>query len=198
VEGDVHYRQCGRILGLGYLRSATTGEDDRTYQVRILPWDTPADIYGVKDGESGTAQFLYREWWRRGAIDLRDRPPLTLFHRRHGGTECGSTLALSDQSWGLDGVIQLDRTYAGDTVQALLQRVKRVPVSAAFESDAGDYIRHNGSTPGIERIHARLTEISIVERGIYVDAYIAGRIRTPSNQELAKQISHGLPALARQ
>lgn len=194
VEPGMHFRPAGRVTGWiepgrGHHRSA----DERTLLVRAIRWRETARIRGpVDDGWA----VEYLEWFRRGAVALTDRPVLALKHLKHGGSVVGSTLALFDEPYGLDAVVDVAASPIGDGVLDLVARNGRVPTSIGFFQPRGGFVLHDGRPPGVERTRVELFEIAIVAEGAYAGSYVAGPVGRPSNGELAKRVSARLPALA--
>lgn len=182
---DMHIRPGGRIGG--WLEAAPThlrSAGDRTLLGRLVPWRTPARI--VSEG-----QMTYLEWFTRGAIGMSDRPVLSLKHLAHGGHVIGESLALLDEAWGMDGILEVAEGRLGDGVLDLVDRAQRVPLSIGFKSKPGGFRIHDGPTPGVERTAVELLEVAVVAMGAYSDAHVVSRMPRPSNADLARRMTAG-------
>ncbi len=185
------------MLGVdGGWHARAAADDGRTFLARLVPWGVPGRVaHGYVDDDGNQS----RQWvqLRRGCVDLGDRPPVLISDRAYGGVECGSTVALIDKAWGLDGYLRFDESFAGDTAVAMLSRYARLPLSIEFTTEPGDEIRLDGQPTIWEQLRVRLVGVALHPRPVWPQAHVVGRVKTPTNAELAQQLAHGLRPLAR-
>lgn len=128
---------------------------------RIVPWEYPERI---------TPEVL--EWFARGAVDTRARPPLRV---GHGGPNIGRCQWLDDLGDGLYGGWELTPGPAGDLAADFLTRNPDTPLSLAFRpirnTEFPSELGYLG-THRVRRDHVDITEVSIVTQGAYRKAHV--------------------------
>jgi HK97 family phage prohead protease len=133
-------------------------EDGRTLAGRVMP-------YGVKARIGG-----YTEMFRPGAFADADptQIPLLAVHD-HESLPIGRALSLTDGPAGLDAELRVSETRTGDEVLTLVRDGAATGLSVGFIPVED---RWNATKTTVERVRARLMEISITAFPAYQDARI--------------------------
>jgi hypothetical protein len=133
-------------------------EDGRTLAGRVMPYNTEARIGS------------YTEMFRPGAfadVDATQIPVLAVHDREQ--LPIGRALSLTDGPAGLDGELHVSQTRLGDEVLALVRDGAATGLSVGFVPVED---RWNAKRTVVERIRAKLVEISITAFPAYQDARI--------------------------
>jgi HK97 family phage prohead protease len=133
-------------------------EDGRTLTGTVMPYNTEARI--------GT----YTETFRPGAFADADptQVPLLAVHD-HESLPIGRALTLTDGPTGLDAELRVSKTTLGDEVLELVRDGAATGLSVGFVPVTD---RWNATRSSVERIKAKLVEISITAFPAYSDARI--------------------------
>jgi len=134
-------------------------EDGRTLAGRVMPYNSEARI--------GT----YTETFRPGAFSDADpaQVPLLAVHD-HESLPIGRALSLTDGPTGLDAELRVSKTTLGDEVLELVRDGAATGLSVGFVPVTD---RWNATRSRVERIKARLVEISVTAFPAYAGAKIA-------------------------
>jgi uncharacterized protein len=133
-------------------------EDGRTLAGRVMPYNTEARIGS------------YTETFRPGAFADADatQVPLLAVHDREQ-LPIGRALTLTDGPAGLDAELRVSKTTLGDEVLELIKDGAVGGLSVGFQAIED---RWNATRTRVERIKARLVEISVTSFPAYQDARI--------------------------
>jgi len=145
-------------------------EDGRTLAGRVMPYGVEARIGS------------YTEKFAPGAFSDADptQVPLLAVHQ-HDSLPIGRALSLTDGPTGLDAELRVSKTALGDEVLELVRDGAATGLSVGFVPVED---RWNATRSTVERIKARLVEISITAFPAYSDARILA-VRT-GEPELAR------------
>ena len=159
--------------------------DGRTLTVRCVPFDVEAV---VDDGDGP-----YREMFRRGAFTqvLRgaNRTELRYAHGMAPSDLLGFAQSLDEAGDGLRGEFRVAPSPAGDQMLALVRDGQLRGMSIGYL--AGEHPDDNRRTdasplPLVERLRVRrLSEVSLVRVGAYVDAEVLA-VRRAAELDLAR------------
>jgi HK97 family phage prohead protease len=143
-------------------------EDGRTLTGTVMPYNTEARIGG------------YTETFRPGAFSDADptQVPLLAVHD-HESLPIGRALSLTDGPTGLDAELRVSKTTLGDEVLELVRDGAATGLSVGFVP-VDD--RWNATRSKVERLRAKLVEISITAFPAYADA----RIMAVRSEELLR------------
>jgi hypothetical protein len=133
-------------------------EDGRTLTGTVMPYNTEARIGS------------YTETFRPGAFQDADpsQVPLLAVHDREQ-LPIGRALTLTDGPTGLDAELRVSKTTLGDEVLELVRDGAATGLSVGFQPVEDAW---NATRSRVERIKARLVEISITAFPAYNDARI--------------------------
>jgi HK97 family phage prohead protease len=133
-------------------------EDGRTLAGRVIPYNTEARIGS------------YTETFRPGAFQDADpaQVPLLAVHDREQ-LPIGRALTLTDGPTGLDAELRVSKTTLGDEVLELIKDGAVGGLSVGFQAVED---RWNANRSKVERLRARLVEISVTSFPAYQDAKI--------------------------
>jgi HK97 family phage prohead protease len=133
-------------------------EDGRTLAGRVMPYNTEARIGS------------YTETFRPGAFADADptQVPLLAVHDREQ-LPIGRALSLTDGPAGLDAELRVSKTTLGDEVLELVRDGAATGLSVGFQPLEDAW---NATRSKVERIKAKLVEISITAFPAYADARI--------------------------
>lgn len=140
--------------------------DGRTIVGRCVPYDMPTLVAD----EDNPAPYM--ETWRRGAFRnaVKD-PPRVLFNYMHQTSvldTLGRAASFTETDSGLDGVFRVSATRAGDHALELVRdgTYRGLSIHAAV-------IRSRHTPDGVvERHHARLLHVALVDQPAYTDAVV--------------------------
>jgi HK97 family phage prohead protease len=145
-------------------------EDGRTLSGTVMPYNTEARIGS------------YTETFRPGAFSDADpaQVPLLAVHD-HESLPIGRALTLTDGPVGLDAELRVSKTSLGDEVLELVRDGAATGLSVGFIPVED---RWNASRSKVERLRAKLIEISVTSFPAYADAKIVAvrseeLLRTP-------------------
>jgi hypothetical protein len=133
-------------------------EDGRTLAGRVMPYNVEARIGS------------YTETFRPGAFSdaVPAQVPLLAVHDREQ-LPIGRALTLTDGPTGLDAELRVSKTTLGDEVLELVRDGAATGLSVGFQPVEDAW---NATRSRVERIRARLVEISITAFPAYADARI--------------------------
>lgn len=142
------------------------GGDGRTIGGLVVPYDTPTEIREMGGG--------YTEVFRPGAFakSITERGSKTKLLASHGQQNrlpIGKATNLVETRSGLNGEFYVSRTAAGDDVLELVRDGALDAFSVGFEPVKDQWSRDRQS---VERVEARLWEVSLVAIPAYEDALV--------------------------
>ena len=155
------------------------GGDGRTVGGLVVPYGTPTEIREM----GGT----YTEVFRAGAFaksiaERGSKTKLLAAHQRDR-LPIGKASALVETADGLLGEFYVSRTQAGDDALELIRDGALDAFSVGFEPIRDEWSRDRSS---VERVEARLWEVSLVTIPAYEDALVSS-VRSDSDPEVVEE-----------
>ena len=185
MRGELHHRQIEADL------EVRSSGDGRTVYGLAVPYGLPQRV-----------EHNLIEQFARGAFAEQVRAPhrvrFTRDHLQQGGSLIGVLTMMRDDPSGLYIEARISRTTVGDETLELIRDGALRHLSIGFQERQNRPIRTKLG-PGVERVTARLVEVSSVLQGAYGDHAVAAGVRsapveTP-NLRRAQQISARLREL---
>jgi uncharacterized protein len=133
-------------------------EDGRTLSGTVMPYNVEARIGS------------FTETFRPGAFEGADPTQVPLFAvHDHESLPIGRALTLTDGPTGLDAELRVSKTTLGDEVLELVRDGAATGLSVGFTPITDKW---NATRSRVERIRAKLVEISVTAFPAYADAKI--------------------------
>jgi HK97 family phage prohead protease len=133
-------------------------EDGRTLSGTVMPYNVEARIGS------------FTETFRPGAFEGADPTQVPLFAvHDHASLPIGRALTLTDGPTGLDAELRVSKTTLGDEVLELVRDGAATGLSVGFTPITDKW---NATRSRVERIRAKLVEISVTAFPAYADAKI--------------------------
>lgn len=175
--------------------------DGRTIYGRVVPYGTETT---VNDGFGAYVEVFRYGAFAKSVRERGDRIKLIVNHDKIGSLPIGVSTSFTETRQGLDGEFRVSDTAAGNDTLTLVRDGAADSFSVGFVPvlpGPRDPVPRSGV---VERVEAKLLEVSVVGFPAYEDARIAG-VRfdfdefwgelTPEEQEAARRLD--LPALIR-